>query len=140
SAGDLGLAVWDRAGKLLWSQEWWETDRHTAALAALGPDTLLAVAGMTATAYAARTGEQRWQVRLALDGEATNVTVSPDGKTCAVLGGDSSRVYVVREGKVAATLHGGASLHNLHHMSTTGSFAVNGMAFSADGSLLVVTS
>jgi outer membrane protein assembly factor BamB len=140
SAGDLGLAVWSRAGKLLWSQDWWKTNRHTAALAALGPDTLLVVEGMTATAYTAGTGEQRWQVRLALDGEATQITVSPDGKTCAILGSDGSRVHVVREGKVMATLHGGASLHNLQHMSTTGSFPVNGMAFSADGSLIALTS
>jgi hypothetical protein len=95
---------------------------------------------MTATAYAARTGARRWQVRLALDGEAVKVVVSPDGRTCAVQGSDGSRVFVVREGKVVATIHGGASVRNLRHMSTTGTFDVTGLAFSPDGSLIAVTS
>ncbi len=141
SAGDLGLAVWSRAGKLLWSLDGWKTGRRTARLAALGDDTLLAVEGMTATAYAARTGQQRWQVRLALDGEAARVVASPDGKTCAVQGGDGGRVFVVRDGKVVATIQGNsAAPKNLRHMSNTGGFAVNGLALSADGSLVAVTS
>jgi outer membrane protein assembly factor BamB len=140
AAGDLGLAVWSRAGKLLWSRDWWTTDRHTAALAAPDADTLLAVEGMTATAYAARTGEQRWQVRLAPDGEALRVVVSPDGKTCAVQARAGGRVYVVRAGRVVTVIHGGSSAKNLHHMSTTGGFEVNGLDFSPDGSLLAVTS
>src|SRR5262249_8441139 len=129
SAGDLGLAVWSRDGELLWSQDWWKTDRHTATLAALDADTLLAVEGLTATAYAARTGERRWQLRLALSGEAASVIVSPDGKTCAVQAREGGRVYVVREGKLVTTIHGGASARNLRHMSTTGGFEVNNLAF-----------
>jgi hypothetical protein len=117
SAGDLGLAVWSRAGKLLWSRDWWTTDRHTAALAALGDDTLLAIEGKTATAYDARTGQQRWTIRLALDGEASKVIVSSDGKTCAVQGG-GNRVFIVREGKVLSTIQGGATARNLRHLST----------------------
>jgi len=49
-------------------------------------ETLLAVEGMTASAYAARTGDKRWQVRLALDGQAVKVVASPDGKTITLKG------------------------------------------------------
>jgi outer membrane protein assembly factor BamB len=140
AAGDLGLAVWSCGGRLLWSRDWWKTDRHTAALAALDDDTLVAVEGMTAAAYAARTGQRRWQVRLAPDGEAARVVAGPDGKTCAVQARTGGRVYVVRAGKVVTTIHGGASVKNLHHMTTTGTFEVSGLDFSPDGSLLAVTS
>jgi outer membrane protein assembly factor BamB len=139
SAGDLGLAVWSRDGKLLWSQDWWQTDRHVATLAALDADTLLAVQGMTVTAYTARTGELRWQLCLALSGEAARVIVSPDGKTCAVQARQGGRVFIVREGKVVTTIYGGASARNVFHMSATGGFEVNGLAFSPDGSLIAVT-
>jgi hypothetical protein len=67
------------------------------------------------------------------------VTVGPDGKTCAVQWSDGDRVFVLREGEVLATLHGGASGHNVRHMSTTGTLAVTGVAVSADGSLVAVT-
>src|SRR5262249_54830090 len=142
SAGDLGLAVWSRDGKLLWSRDWWKTDRHTATLAALDADTLLAVEGMTATACTARTGRQRWQVRLALGGAAANVIVSGDGKTCAVQAREGGRIYVLREGKVVATIHGGATAKDLRHLSsTTGtSLGITGVALSADGSHVAVTS
>lgn len=139
-AGDLGLAVWSPDGKLLWSQDWWRTERHTATLAALGGDTLLAVEAMTATAYAARTGERRWQVRLASQGEAVRVSVSADGTTCAIEG--SGRVHVVRDGKVLATLFGEASARGLRHvtMSSPGAaLNITGVALSADGSLVAVT-
>jgi outer membrane protein assembly factor BamB len=139
AAGDLGLAVWSRDGKPLWSRDWWKTDRHTAALAPLGPDGLLAVEGPTAAAYTARTGERRWQVRLAPDGEAVKVVTAPDGKTCAVQWNDGHRVFVIRDGKVVATIHGGAAVKNVRHHSTTGTLAVGGVAFSPDGSLLAVT-
>src|SRR5262249_18587218 len=82
SAGDLGLAVWSREGKLLWSRDWWKTSRHTATLAALGANTLLAVEGMTVTASTARTGKQRWQVRLALGGAAARGVGRADAQTC----------------------------------------------------------
>jgi outer membrane protein assembly factor BamB len=140
SAGDLGLAVWSREGKLLWSQDWWKGGRHTARLAALGPDTLLAVEGMTATAYVARSGERRWQLRLAPGGEAARVVVSPDGKTSAVQAGDG-RVHVLRDGKLLATIPGNATVQNLRHLGNSGtnrSFEVNGLALSASGSLLAI--
>ena len=120
-------------------QDWWKTNRHTATLAALDTDTLLVVEGLTATAYTARTGERRWRLRLALSGEAAGVIVSPDDKTCAIQAREGGRVYIVREGKLVATIHGGASARNLHHMSMTGGFGVNNVAFSPDGALLAVT-
>ncbi len=137
SAGDLGLAVWARDGKLLWSQDWWKTERHTARLAALGKDALLAVEGMKATAYAvslatgtlkqelergtpANKGETRvprpssdlgvrgkalWSVELARAGEVTDIRLSGDGKTLALLATtEGGRVFVLREGKLAAAL------------------------------------
>lgn len=143
AAGDLGLAAWARDGKLLWSVDWWKTGRQTAALAALGADTLLAAQGLTLMAYDVRTGRQRWQVRLAPAGEAVNVAASRDGKTCAVQAGDGGRVYVVREGKVVMTVHGEATAKNLRHLSGStphSSLGITGIALSADGSLLAVTS
>src|SRR5262249_28038952 len=85
AAGDLGLAVWDQGGKLLWSQDWWKTRRRTALVAALGDRTLLAVEGMKATAYDAASGKRLWEVTLADRGEARGARVSADGKTCALL-------------------------------------------------------
>ncbi len=41
AAGDLGLAVWDRSGKLLWSQEWWQTERRDVRLLTASATSLL---------------------------------------------------------------------------------------------------
>jgi outer membrane protein assembly factor BamB len=140
TSGDLGLAVWSRDGTLFWSEDGWRKgDRRPAVLAALGPDTLLTVKGMTLTAHVARSGKQRWQVSLACSGEALKVIVSADNKTCAVPS-SGGRVDVVRQGKVVATIHGGASTKNLHHMGKTGAFEVNGLALSADGTHIALTS
>jgi hypothetical protein len=123
SAGDLGLAVWKRDGSPLWAQDWWKSDRHTATLAALDSNTLLVIEGMTATAYAARSGEKIWSVHLANGGEARQACVSADGKTCAILTSASGgRVFVLRDGNVAATLPTGG----------------NELAVSADGSHVAV--
>jgi outer membrane protein assembly factor BamB len=144
AAGDLGLAVWSRAGKLLWSQDGWKkNDRRPAALAALDADTLVAVKGMMATAYAARTGKQRWQIRLARGGEATKVVVSADGKTCAVQEKEGGRVHLLRDGKVLTTIHGSAAATNLRHLSGATpdlALGLTGVALSADGDLVAVTS
>ena len=68
AAGDLGLAVWDRAGTRLWSQDWWKTTRQRVHLIAMDADTLVTLAGMTATACRAADGRQLWQLTLARTG------------------------------------------------------------------------
>jgi outer membrane protein assembly factor BamB len=124
TAGDLGLAVWSREGKLLWSQDWWKDRRHTATLAALGPQTLLAAEDGQAIAYEARTGRELWRLPLAGGGVVRAVRVSRGGKTCAllstVLGG---RVFVLNDGKLLATFPSGG----------------NDLALTADGLSVAVT-
>jgi outer membrane protein assembly factor BamB len=123
SAGDLGLAVWKRDGSPLWVRDWWKADRHTATLAALDSNDLLAIEGMQATAYASLSGRQLWRLTLATTGEVHQVCVSADGKTCAILTSTAGgRVFVLRDGKVAATLPTGG----------------NELAVSADGSRVAV--
>ncbi len=102
AAGDLGLAVWSGQGKLLWSQDWWRTNRHTANLCALDAETLLVVEGLTATAYEASTGRQAWQVKdLAPNGEIRQVCSSREGKSIALLAtSQGGRVFVLHEGKL----------------------------------------
>jgi outer membrane protein assembly factor BamB len=124
TAGDLGMAVWARDGKLLWSREWWKTDRHTAVLAALGGETLLAVEGMTATAFEATTGKELWKLPLAQSGEVRRIVASADGNTAALLTtAEGGRVFVLREGKLVAALPTGG----------------NDLALSPDGSRVAVT-
>lgn len=105
AAGDLGLAVWDRGGQLLWSSDWWKTRRHTVTLTALGREALLVVDGMIASAYAAMTGQMLWQLPLTTNGEVLAVQATRDGRTCAVLATtEGGRVYVLYEGKLVRTL------------------------------------
>jgi outer membrane protein assembly factor BamB len=123
TAGDLGLAVWQRDGKLLWSQDWWKAERHPATLAALGSGTLLVVEGLKATAYEAATGRQLWQLELAATGAVRAVRASADGQTCALLATTAGgRVFVLRAGRVIATF------------PTAG----RDLAVSADGSAVAV--
>lgn len=123
SAGDLGLAVWTREGKLLWSEDWWKTKRRTAALAVLDRDTLLVVEGMKASAREATSGKLLWQLSLAATGEVRQIEVSADRKTCVLLSStEAGRVFVLRDGKLAAIFPTGG----------------NGLSISADGSRLAV--
>jgi outer membrane protein assembly factor BamB len=154
SAGDLGLAVWDRSGKLLWSRDWWKTRRASrrkrdvgqATLAALDADTLLVAQGLKVAAYTARTGHKRWQLQLALTGEVRQVAVSRDGQTCALAAtSEGGRVFVVHAGKLVRTIAGGL---NLFSTSPDGSVVANAalaaecnaVVLSADGSQVAVTS
>ena len=106
AAGDLGLAVWSRDGKLLWSQDWWKTDRHTALLLALDSKTLVTIEGMTASAYEATSGVRLWQTVLAAAGEVRQLTAAPDGKTCFVLATtDGGRIMALRDGQKTHTLN-----------------------------------
>jgi outer membrane protein assembly factor BamB len=124
SAGDLGLAVWDHNGKLLWSQDWWKSRRHTARLAALSGETLLALEGMKAEAYGAVTGKTLWQRTLADTGEVLEILLSLDGKTVAVLATtEGGRLFILRDGKV------------IHALPVAGASAA---ALSPDGSQVAV--
>ncbi len=49
-SGNLGIAIWDRDGKLLWSEDWSREKRQSCLVEALGEETLLIANGMTITA------------------------------------------------------------------------------------------
>jgi outer membrane protein assembly factor BamB len=121
SAGDLGVAVWSREGRLLWSLDWWKTKRHSGPIAALDDTTLLVLDGMKACAHEALGGRLLWELPLASTGEATEIKVSREGKTCAILATtEGGRVFVIRGGKlIAAHISGGG---NAIDLSADGSF------------------
>ena len=84
SSGDLGLAVWDRDGKLLWSLDWWKTERKRVPVLTLDGDTLLTLDGVDATAYKAPSGEKLWSVALGKSGALLGGAISADGRTVAL--------------------------------------------------------
>ncbi|HEV3386729.1 MAG TPA: hypothetical protein VG097_18075, partial [Gemmata sp.] len=105
SAGDLGLVVWDREGKELWSDEWWKTVRKRVRLIPLNDETLLVLDGMVATACDARTGKHAWSLSLAESGTLLGGVVSGNRKT-VVLRSDTlgGRIYIIRDGKLVNTI------------------------------------
>jgi outer membrane protein assembly factor BamB len=124
AAGDLGLAVWSREGRLLWKQDWWKTRRHAVILAALGNREILVVEGAKAAAYDAASGAAQWQTDLAPTGEVQAARVSADGRTCALLARtDGGRIFLLRAGKLIASFPSSAK----------------DAALSSDGSLVAVT-
>ena len=124
AAGDLGLAVWDRDGKPLWRQDWWQTMRQRIHLFAADSNTLVTLHEMTATAYRAADGAKLWQTTLARSGAATGWRRERRwpraGDSADTQGG---RVYVLRDGKLANTLFTPA----------------DAMSLSPDGSQVAVT-
>ncbi len=121
SAGDLGVAVWSKAGKLLWSRDdwkkarvqsranesatWFTTKPAAAGLLALDNKTLLLTEGMTAEAVDASTGQTLWKQTPAVTGEITKCRASKDGKTIVVLGTDEGgRLHVIVGGRLTRTL------------------------------------
>ncbi|MCL2701061.1 MAG: PQQ-binding-like beta-propeller repeat protein [Phycisphaerae bacterium] len=102
AAGDMGLAVWARDGKVLFQQDWHKTGRHTARLAAIDNKTLLVVEDLTATAYNTADGKGVWQVpNMFPNGEVRSVVVSRDGKTVALLATcQGGRIFLLRDGKL----------------------------------------
>jgi WD40 repeat protein len=105
AAGDLGVAVWERDGTLLWRQEWWRTARRNIRIVALGTDTLLVVEGTKVTAHAASSGQVVWELLLAPVGETIQLAVSDDHSTCAVLTSTGSgRAFLLRGGQIAGVL------------------------------------
>jgi hypothetical protein len=105
SAGDLGLAVWNADGKLLWKQDWWKKERHTATLAVQSDNKLIVIEGMLMTIYQATDGTRMWQQSLAPTGEVRSIKVSKDGHTIAIqTTTEGGRVFVQRDGKPLTTL------------------------------------
>jgi hypothetical protein len=124
SSGDLGLVVWDSEGKLLWSLDWWKTERKRVALLAPDADTLLTLDGTRVTAYRARSGERLWELTPAKSGSLLGGAVSRDGRTVALRGtGEGGRVYVLRGEKIVGVLP----------------TVADAVALSSDGSAVVVT-
>ena len=105
SAGDLGLAVWDREGKLLWSDPWWPKERKRVHLAALGNTSLLVLDGKAARIHVARTGRVEWSSQLVDTGRLLGAVISTDGRTVAIrsdeLGG---RLLVLRGGEIISII------------------------------------
>ena len=84
TAGNLGLAVWNASGTLLWKQDW--PDRHLGRVLALSNTALFVCEGFKLTSYNATTGAQNWQVQLATTpGIVSKAVVSGDGSTIALL-------------------------------------------------------
>ena len=105
AAGDLGLAVWDREGKLLWSQDWWKTTRQRVALIAPNVDSLIVLKGINASAYRIADGQLLWEIALAKTGTLIEGAASGDGRTLAIRAdSDGGKVFIVRDGKWINTL------------------------------------
>jgi len=139
SAGDLGLAVWDRAGQLLWTDDWWKTQRKRVRLRALGESALVVLDHGKVHLRNAPDGRPLWSLNVADTGALRGGEASVDGQTLVVyadaLGG---RFFVIRDGQVANTIPAAADQFAL---SVDGSFlvAVDGRqlkAFDTAGGLL----
>jgi outer membrane protein assembly factor BamB len=125
TAGDLGLAVWSRDGKVLWQQDWFKHDRHAGKVIALDASTLLVIEGMTATAYSASDGQQKWRLPLGRRGEIRIARVSDDSKTCGLYNtADGGKLSILRDGKILRVIP----------------TAAEDFSFSADGSRIAVVS
>lgn len=125
TAGDLGLAVWDSDGRVLWQQDWFKHERHVGKVVALDAATLLVIEGMTATAYGATDGKQKWRQPVGRSGEIRIARVSNDAKTCVLYNiTDGGKLLVLREGKIVRVIP----------------TAAEDFSLSADGSLVAVVS
>jgi outer membrane protein assembly factor BamB len=121
SSGSLGVAVWNRDGKLLWSQDdWknprtearanphstWDSTRSTApALFAPDASTLLLATHETLEARRANDGAKLWSASLSQPGQIQRIRASHDGKIVALLSeSQGGSLFVVRDGKLDCTL------------------------------------
>lgn len=106
SAGDLGLVVWSRDGRQLWSNDWWRDGRRERRqLLAADSHTLLALDGFTATAHDAHTSKQLWSHKLGETGVLSGARASTDGKTLALRStADGGRIFIIRDGKALNSL------------------------------------
>lgn len=124
ACGNLGLAVWDRNGKALWSEDWSQTERKTSLLQPLGQETLVTATGMTITARQAATGKEQWKQTLANSGEIIGLSATPNGSTLAVRTTNAGgRVFVLKEGQVVG------------HFATP----ADGLSMADDGGVIAVT-
>ena len=106
NAGNLGLIVWSKDGKKLWSQDWWKTDRKRVFILAQGEDKLITLEATNVTCYEAQTGRKLWQAKVADTGELQGGCTSQDGRTVAVWSDTwGGRVYVIRDGRVINTVN-----------------------------------
>ncbi len=104
TASNLGLIVWDRAGKKLWSLDWWKTARKEMFLLVPDDKTLVTLADMTMTAYQAANGKKLWEVKLGETGLFEGGAVSGDGRTLATYTQvEGGKVFVIRDGKLLNT-------------------------------------
>lgn len=123
TSGDLGMVVWDGAGKQLWARERWTTSRTPHRLLAVDDKTLVAFAGGKITGLSAVDGRELWSVDAARTGVFLGGAVSADGKTIAIWSDtDGGRLFVLRGGVLVNTLP----------------IAAEEVSLSADGSLIVV--
>ena len=137
SVGNLGLAVWNSSGTLLWSQSW--SDGHVGRVQALGTGALLVTDGLVVTCYAV-TGVQNWQTTLdaANSGIVTQAAVSSDSSTVALLTSDQGGMTFVLStstGAVTATFPSIAPYVTLLYCHPAQEIGIN-----ANGSLVAIAS
>ena len=103
TAGNLGLAVWNSSGTLLWSQSW--PDRHVGRVLALSTTALLVCESLKISSYNATTGALNWQETLDSNpGIISKPVVSSDGSTIALISTDlAGRVFVLNAATGAVT-------------------------------------
>ncbi len=139
TAGDLGIALWNADGKLLWQQDWsaklhngpvlrgvtniFKSAQETPKVWALNTETLLVSYGATLTAYEAQTGKAQWTCDV--DGAISEVKFTGDGRTLALatLANNLTSITIVRAGKVLTTIPASPAMFEL----------------APDGSAVVVT-
>jgi len=101
NVGNLGLVVWSKDGKKLWSLEWWKNTRELAYIVRQGEDKLILMSGMTVTAYQAQTGHKLWDIKLDDTGSLQGGCASEDGRTIVACTDNwGGCVFVLRDGKV----------------------------------------
>jgi len=100
AAGDLGLAVWDRRGQLLWSREWWPTERKEVRLLAVSASSLLVFDQGELQDTNPFTGQLKGEP-LDLEEAGKILAVSQSGETLFVGGdADDGCILAVRGGKI----------------------------------------
>ena len=110
SAGSLGLVVWAKDGKVIWSDDWWKTTRQRMSLLVQGDDTLITLSGQTAAVYKISIGESSvkklWDLKLMDIGIMQGGAASADGHTVVCYSDtEGGRIFVIHDGKLAQTFN-----------------------------------